>query len=165
MHPRRVVFSQTPGLAWPGQDDVDIYTKVPGCKRLAIPKKTTDRLQPLDVFYSLQMKSIILRAHDRVILDQLPITKRTRDNIIRLVSLMHNQMSAKFFNGLIRCACFASGYVDKHPGVFKTVDDVCFDKHTVSCQTTNCDQSPFIRCSWYDKSLCFNHFFVEYDCM
>ena len=148
--------------AWPTQGDVDIYQKVPGCKRLGIPQKTTDRLQPLDVLYNRQMKSIIRRAYDRVILDQLPIAMSTRDNIIRLVSLTHNQMSAKVFNGLIRYTWFASGYVDKHPGVFKTADEVCFDKHTISCQITNCDQSPFIRCSWCEKSLCFNHFFVEY---
>jgi hypothetical protein len=148
--------------AWPTQSDVEIYKKVPGCKRLGIPQKTTDRLQPLDVFYNRQMKSIIRRAYDRVILDQLPIAMSTRDNIIRLVSLTHNQMSAKVFNGLIRYAWFASGYVKKHPGIFKTVHEVCFDNHTTTCQVTNCDQSPFIRCSWCEKSLCFSHFFVEY---
>ena len=46
----------------------------------------------------------------------------------------------------------------KHSGVFKTVDEVCFDKHTFSCHTTSCDESPIIRCSWCEKSLCFNHF-------
>lgn len=92
--------------AWLTQSDVEIYKKVPGCKRLGIgiPQKTTDRLQPLDVFYNRQMKSIMRRAYDRVILDQLPIAMSTRDNIIRLVSLTHNQMSAKVFNGLIRYA-------------------------------------------------------------
>ena len=45
--------------AWPGQSDEEIYKKVPGCKHLAIPKKTTDRIQPLDVFYNRQNKSII----------------------------------------------------------------------------------------------------------
>ena len=67
--------------AWPTQGDVDIYQKVPGCKRLGIPQKITDRLQPLDVFYNRQMKSIIRRAYDRVILDQLPIAMSTQDNI------------------------------------------------------------------------------------
>ena len=75
---------------------------MPGSKRLAIPQKATDRLQPLDVFYNRQKKSIIPRAYDHVILVQLPIAMSTRDNIIRLVSLTHNQMSAKVFNGLIR---------------------------------------------------------------
>jgi hypothetical protein len=139
-----------------------IYKKVPACKRVAIPQKTTARLQSLDVFYNRQMKSIIRRAYDRVILDQLPISMNTRNYIIRLVSPTHSQMSAKIFNGLILYAWHASDYADKHPGDFKKVDEVCFDMHTVSCRTTNCDQSPFICCSWCDKSLCFNHFFVEY---
>ena len=148
--------------AWPGQGDEGIYKKVPGCKRLAIPKKTTDKIQPLDVFYNRQMKSIIRHAYDRVMLDQLPISMSARDNIIRLVSLTHSQMSSKIFHGLIRYAWFASGYTDKHPGDFKTVDQVCFDIHMTSCQVENCNQSPFIRCSWCDKILCFNHFFLEY---
>jgi len=69
------------------------------------------------------MKSIIRCAYDRVILDQLSIFMSTRDNIIRLVSLVHSQMSAKIFQGLVRYAWHASGYVDSHPGVFKTVDE------------------------------------------
>ena len=96
-------------------------------KRLAISQKTTDPLQPLDMFYNRQMKSRIRRAYDRVILHRLPITMSIRDKIIRLVSLAHNKMSAKVFNGLIQYAWFASGYPDKHPGVFKTVDEVCFN--------------------------------------
>lgn len=135
---------------------------MPGCKRLAIPKKTTDRIQPLDVFYNRQMKSIMRHAYDRVVLDQLPISMITRDNIIRLVSLTHSQMSAEIFRDLIGYAWYASGYVDSHPGVFKTVDEVCFDINADSCQVTNCDQSPFICCSWCNKILCFNHFFIEY---
>jgi hypothetical protein len=73
--------------AWTGQSDEEIYKKVPGCKRLAIPKKTTDRLQPLDVFCNRQMKSIIRHAYDRVILAQLSISTSTRDNVIQLASL------------------------------------------------------------------------------
>ncbi len=126
---------------------------------LLFQKKTTDRIQPLDVFYNRQMKSIIRHAYDRVILDQLPDAMSTRGNIIRLVSLTHSQMSAEIFRGLIRYAWHASGYVDRHSGVFKTVDEVCFDIDTDCCEVANCDQSPFIRYSWCNRILCFNHFF------
>ena len=107
--------------AWPRQRDEEIYTNVPGCKFLAIPKITTDRIQPLDVLYNRQMKSIIRRAYDRVILDELHISMSRRDNIIRLVPLVHSQMSAKVFQDLVRYACHACGYVDNHPGAFETV--------------------------------------------
>ncbi len=69
------------------------------------------------------------------------------------VVIAHSQMSAEIFRGLIRYTWHASGYVDSHPGVFKTVDKVCFDINTDSCQVTNCDQSPFIRCSWCNKII------------
>ena len=103
----------------PTQGDLDIYKKVPGCQRLAIPQKTTDRLQPLNLFYNRQMKSIICCAYDCVILDQLPITMSTRDNIIRLVSIMHNRMSAKVVNGLIHYAWFASDIRRQTPSSFQ----------------------------------------------
>ena len=118
---------------------------------------STDRLQPLDVFYNRQTKSTINRAYNRVILDQLPIPISTRDNIIRLASLKHRRISAKNFQGLIRYAWHGSGYVDNHPGAFKTVNEVRLDIHIASCQITNCDQSSFIRCSWRDKHSYFNH--------
>ena len=105
------------------------------------------RRQLLDVLYSRQMKSIIRRADDRVILDQLSISMSTRDNIIRLVSMMLSQMCTKIFHGLVHYTWHASGYVDNHVGVCKTVLEVCFGIHTVSCQAVNCDQSPSIRCS------------------
>ncbi|CAF1255484.1 unnamed protein product [Adineta ricciae] len=69
------------------------------------------------------MKSIIHRAYDRVILEQLPIAMSSPDNIIHLVSLTHNQMSAKVFNGLTRYAWFAGGYVGKHPEIVKTLHE------------------------------------------
>ena len=70
------------------------------------------------------MKSIIQRAYDRVILDQLLISMSRQDNIIQLVSLTHSQMCVKIFYGLVRYALYASGYVNSHPGVFKTIVEV-----------------------------------------
>ena len=90
--------------AWPGQGDKEIYKKVSGCKRLFVPKKTTDQIQPLDIFYNRQMRSIIRHAYDRVMVNQLPISMSTRDNIIRLVPLTHSQLSSKIFHGLVRYA-------------------------------------------------------------
>ncbi|CAF3817307.1 unnamed protein product [Rotaria magnacalcarata] len=45
--------------SWTGHKDPDIYAKSKGCKRVEIPKNTTDQIQPLNVFYNRQMKSII----------------------------------------------------------------------------------------------------------
>ncbi|CAF1957583.1 unnamed protein product [Rotaria magnacalcarata] len=148
--------------SWTGHKDPNIYAKSKGCKRVEIPKNTTDQIQPLDVFYNRQMKSIIRKMYDRVMLDQLSISLMERNNIIQLISLVHSQMSAPIFQNLIRYAWYASGYLDKHPGSFQTVKDVCFSLDGTTCQHNNCDSSPFIQCSWCRKILCFDDFFLSY---
>ena len=125
-------------------------------------KKTTDQIQPLDVFFNRQMKVIPRRLYDRVLLDELDINMSERNNIIRLMSLTHNQLSAKVFRPMIQYAWYASGYTDKHPGSFKTAGEVCFSFHASICAAPSCDAAPFICCSWCDKPVCFNHFFLNY---
>ncbi|CAF1331100.1 unnamed protein product [Adineta steineri] len=88
--------------AWAGSRQDIIYKNYPSVTRLQIPQRTTDKIQPFDMFYNRQMKSLFRLAYDRVILDQLPISMAERNNIIKLVSLCHSQMTADIFHGLIK---------------------------------------------------------------
>ena len=149
--------------SWTGQGDgKGIYEKVKGCKRMEIPPKTTAKIQPLDVFFNHEYKVIARRVYDRVILDDIDIQMAQRSNLIRLHSLIHNQISAPIFALMIRYAWYKSGYLDNHPGQFQTVTDVCFKFKQPYCDTSSCDSFSFIRCSYCSKILCFDHFFVEY---
>ncbi|CAF1517005.1 unnamed protein product [Didymodactylos carnosus] len=67
------------------------------------------------------MKVIPRRIYDRVMLDELDINMGERNNIIRLTSLNHNQLSSESFRRMIQYTWYASGYTDAHPGPFKTV--------------------------------------------
>ena len=148
---------------WGGQTyGKGLYDQIPGCTRVEIPKKTTDLIQPLDVFFNRQMKVIPRRLYDRVLLDGLDINISERNNIIRLTSLNHNQLSADVFRPMIQYAWYASGYTDNHPGSFKTVTEACFTFDAIVCAAPSCDASPFICCSWCQKPLCMNHFFMSY---
>ncbi len=134
---------------WGGQTDgKGIYDHIPGCTRLEVPKKTTNEIQPLDVFFNRQMKVIPRRLFDRVLLDELDVNISERNNIIRLTSLTHNQLSSEVFRKMIQYAWYASGYTDNHPGSFKTVTEVCFSFDATICAMPSCDASPFISCSW-----------------
>ena len=112
--------------AWGGQGDDLVYRKHRGCFRLEIPKSTTDKIQPLDIFFNRQMKSIFRRVYDRINLDQLPIVMSERNNIIKLVSLCYSQMSAPIFQDLIKYAWYVCGYTTTDPRPFLNVKDVCF---------------------------------------
>jgi hypothetical protein len=148
---------------WGGQKDgKGLYDNIPGCTRVEIPKKTTSRIQPLNVFFNRQMKVIPRRMYDRVMLDGLDINRSDRNNIIRLISLTHNQLSSEIFYRMIQYAWYASGYTDTDPGPFKTVTEVCFAFDDPVCVVSSCDAAPFICCSWCQKPLCFTHFFLNY---
>jgi len=148
---------------WRGQTyGKGLYDHILGCTRLEIPKKTTDQIQPLDVFFNRQMKVIPRRLYDRVLLYELDINISERNNIIRLMSLTHNQLSAEVFRPMIQYTWYASGYIDNHPGSFKTVVEVCFSFDATICVAPSCDAATFISCSWCDKPLCLNHFFLNY---
>ena len=147
---------------WPGQRSSDIYSSVEGCKRLEIPAHTTSRIQPLDVYFNRQWKLIARRIFDHIQLDDIAINLSERNNIIRLNSLIHNQLSSPLFTPMIKYSWFASGYVEQHPGDFDSVNDVCFSIDSGFCQQPNCHLLPFIRCSHCRKFLCFEHFFEVY---
>ncbi|CAF4809402.1 unnamed protein product [Rotaria magnacalcarata] len=149
---------------WPGQRSAEIYSTVRGYKRLEIPAHTTSRIQPLDVLFNRQWKLIARRMFDHVQLNDIVINLSERNNIIRVNSLIHNQLSSPLFVPMIKYSWFASGYTDQHPGPFQTVNDICFDIGNNFCQRLNCacNLLSFIQCSCCRRFLCFEHFFEAY---
>jgi hypothetical protein len=149
--------------SWSGQaDQKDIYESIRGLKRLEIPWKTTSKIQPLDVFFNRQWKVIVRKVYERVLLDEIDIHLAQRNNIIYLQSLIHNQLSSPVFTPMIRYAWFKCGYTNADPGPFQTVIEVCFKFKQDHCDTPSCDQFAFIRCSYCNKILCLQCFFVNY---
>jgi hypothetical protein len=154
--------------SWCGQKDLKLYEKK-NCNgknvvRLEIPKKTTSELQPLDCFYNRQMKNFIKKLYNRVALDKIDIHLYERNNIIKLVSLMHDQLAAPVFQPMIKYSWFEAGLLKHDPSPFFTVNEICFPpiiSHE-QCHLQTCDESVFITCAHCAKKLCFQHFFISY---
>ena len=149
--------------SWSGKaNGKGIYESVKGLKRLEIPWKKTSKIQSLDLFFNRQWKIIVRKVYERVILDEIDIQLAQRNNIIRLQSLVHNQLLSSIFIPMIRCAWLKSGYTDVDPRFFQTVTQVCFKFIQDYCDMPSCDQFSFIRCSYCIIILCLQDFFLKY---
>jgi hypothetical protein len=150
---------------WSPQTDLETYernlTKDQVCKIMVIPGKTTATKQPCDVYFFRQWKELTKRVYYRVSLDQLNIDLRSRDAVIQVQSLVHNQLSSNLFQPMISFAWSTAGYIPRQHASFSNVIDICFSFTSDECSIRHCDESPFIRCSHCRVLLCFEHFFVS----
>ena len=148
--------------SWSTQEAESLDKNLQTVERLEIPRKTTSLIQPLDVYFNRQWKAIARNAYDRVRLDELSINISERNNIIRLQSLIRNQMRSPIFVPMIKFAWYPSIYTKQNPSPFQNVKEACFSFISDSCSEQSCDQSPFITCSWCEKDLCFDHCIISY---
>ncbi|EZA54562.1 hypothetical protein X777_05698, partial [Ooceraea biroi] len=125
---------------------------------LTIPKKTTGMIQPLDVLGFRVWKNFV-----RTFSDNRDVNLHSRNEIIKLQSLTHNQFSSPRFKNLFQYAWYKSGYVETHPAEFQNPVDFCYfknEKNIPKCSI--CGMAAFIRCAWCGDYLCFKHFYEEY---
>jgi hypothetical protein len=129
-----------------------------------IPQHTTTDTQPLDRYFHRQIKIFIKRFYHHVALEQLGINLWERNNIIKLISLPHNQLSSAVFHKMIQYSWFASDYTTVDLSPFQNVLPVCFPRITFEeqCEERDCSESAFINGAVCSKNFCFDHFFVTY---
>jgi len=152
--------------AWTGQRDSQIYEEIKDlCTRLEIPPKTTEYIQPLDRYFFRQYKILRKKIWERLQLDGLSDQFHRRENIVKLHSIIHDQLSSPRFEKMIRFAWSDCGYTGKSTERFENVLDVCFPPPTgdnIICQIAQCSETIFIRCSHCNIYMCINHFFEKF---
>lgn len=128
-----------------------------------IPTGTTGKIQPLDVYGFRIWKNFVRRFSDTAILMQYDINLHLRNNIIKLQSLVHNQLSSPRYINLFKYSWYKSGYINVRPDTFENPVDFSFgDSCKIQCEVPGCSNVAVVRCSWCKKSLCFKHFYEEY---
>ena len=148
---------------WSPQTNIERYeenlTKDQLCKLMVIPGKTTATNQPCDTYFFRQWKEMAKRCYHRVSIDQLNIDLRNRDSVIKLQSLVHNQLSSPLFQPMISFARSKCGYIPRQHSNFSDVIELCFSFEDNNCSVKQCQESSFINCSHCRQVLCFEHFF------
>ncbi|XP_025153861.1 uncharacterized protein LOC112588375 [Harpegnathos saltator] len=151
--------------SWTGHCPNIISDLTPSGKRIItmiISKGTTRKIQLLDVYGFRIWKNFAKRFSDIVLLLESNINLHERNNIIKLQSLIHNQLSSPRYHNLFKYSWFKSGYTDERPEDFKNPVQFSFDETSITCDIEGCNNIAVIRCSWCKKSLCLKHFFHKY---
>lgn len=121
---------------------------------MKIPKGTTGKIQPLDVYGFRIWKNYVRHFSDSVILLDYDMNLHLRNNIIKLQSLVHNQLSSPRYRNLFQYSWFKSGYIAEKPGEFENPVDFSFGKlSNTLCEIEGCQNIAVITCSWCKKSL------------
>ena len=128
---------------------------------MVITGKTTATTQPCDIYFFRQWKELTKRLYYRISLDQLNIDPRSRDAVIQVQSLVHNQLSSNLFQPMISFAWSTAGYIPQQHASFFNVIEICFSFTADECSIHHCDESAFIQCGHCRVLRCFQHFFVS----
>jgi len=149
-----------------GQNDDDMFNEVDEevnsgklLERLTIPPKTTPFIQPLDYGGFRNCKLFAKRISNFVIVEQIQINLKERNNIIKMWSLIFNQLNSEKFRNIFKNSwkCLEK---DGQKLESENINNILFDLNSGICD--NCSNTSFIICSYCDENLCFNHFFSNY---
>ncbi|KYN31568.1 hypothetical protein ALC56_14066 [Trachymyrmex septentrionalis] len=70
----------------------------------------------------------------------------SRNNLIKLQSLIHNQLSSPRYHNLFKYSWFKSGYTNERPEEFKNPVKFSFDKSS-TCDIKGCNNIAVVKCS------------------
>lgn len=94
--------------SWTGQTNMDMYDEtfvddvnMPTCSVKVIPGKCTSMCQPLDVYFYRQVKLLIKRLQSNVVLIREEREINSREDCIKIHSIIHHQLSADIFKNMI----------------------------------------------------------------
>jgi hypothetical protein len=121
-------------------------------RREFMPAGTTSMAQPLDTYFIYDLKYFIKMFDNRIRLDGLDIDIGNRFTLMRIFSLLWDQLSSDCFKEMIQYSWYSSEYSEKYLR-FKNMKEICFESETNECDIQSCSEYFFIKCSHCRKNL------------
>jgi len=81
--------------------------------------------------------NFVKKIYNYVSLEEIDIEIRIRNCIIKMHSLIYNQLQSPLFYRMLRYAWFKPGYCNENPE-FDNVRDICFKFSEIDCNIDNC---------------------------
>ncbi|CAF4379836.1 unnamed protein product [Rotaria sp. Silwood2] len=99
------------------------------------------------------------RHPEKLALGKLNYDLRLRNGIMKLQSLIYNQLTSDVFRSMWIYAWIKVGYFPENDESFQTVNEVCFNDINLTC--SSCKENSFIKCAFvnWKRVLCFHHFY------
>ena len=119
-----------------------------------MPPKTTRYCQPLDARFNLQYQLF----YNSLFSELKFLIKVDRFYIIKLNSIIYNQLSHSKFEDLVRFSFVACKFEGVDCEGFKSVNQLCFADLD---ECSLCDQEAVMKCLYCEKDLCYNHLIIS----
>ena len=150
------------GQTNPGLYD-EIFTDDEGlgtCTVKFLPPKCTPVCQLCNVYFYRQIKNFIKRLQNCSYLIKREQEIASREDALKINSVLHHQLSAPIFKEMLHYACFASK-LSADRDIFANVNEVCFSMGNLK-NTCACGNSIYSMCSWCRFTLCFPCLYEKY---
>ncbi|XP_025160571.1 uncharacterized protein LOC112589900 [Harpegnathos saltator] len=153
--------------SWGGQTDAALHDEIfwnddgdATCTLKIILAKCTPFCQPCNVYFYRQVKLLIKRLQNAPILIKEEREIASREDAIKIHSIVHHQLSAPSFENMIKYAWYAAKLLEER-NFFSNVNDICFPP-TIAKQKCPCTEISFIKCAWCAICFCFKCFYDIY---
>lgn len=153
--------------SWGGQTKPELYDEIfldddnmPTCTIKVIPPKCTHLVQPCDVYFYRQVKNFIKRLQHCADLLEKKREINSREDCIKIHSIVHHQLSSPIFRNMIKYAWYACKLSSERE-IFMNVNEVCFSTEALKTRCS-CKQLSFICCAHCRNVFCFSCFYDNY---
>lgn len=141
---------------WGGQKKPELFTKFQHnnestCEVRFIPPNCTPLCQPLDCYLHRQMKYLLKRLQNCTYLMEENRQINSREDCIKIHSLIHRQLSAPVFKNMIQYSWFSAKLIEERDIYMNVIDALFSFPKTSKC---SCSRLGFIKCAWCRSIFC-----------